>query len=139
MVSFEIFVKAMPPTLSELKVLPSFCFAFKIPDDVAASNVDSYAKTFLILYPSLENSTTPIAIAYIYEFNVHVCKQLYAYLIAMLCIRVPTFFFASYKPSLDQKTLNVCKSWNNVYTKLLYISRTVECRFLFHKNALKSR
>ena len=39
MVSFEIFVKAMPPSLSELKVLPSFCFAFKIPDNVAASNV----------------------------------------------------------------------------------------------------
>ena len=39
MVSFEIFVKAMPPSLSELKVLPSFCFAFKIPDDVAASNL----------------------------------------------------------------------------------------------------
>jgi hypothetical protein len=39
MVSFEIFVKAMPPSLLELKVLPSFCFAFKIPDDVAASNV----------------------------------------------------------------------------------------------------
>ena len=38
MVSFEIFVKAMPPSLSELKVLPSFCFAFKIPDDVTASN-----------------------------------------------------------------------------------------------------
>ena len=37
MVSFEIFVKAMPPSLSELKVLLSFCFAFKIPDDVAAS------------------------------------------------------------------------------------------------------
>ena len=37
MVSFEIFVKAMPPSLSELKVTPSFCFAFKIPDDVAAS------------------------------------------------------------------------------------------------------
>ena len=36
-VSFEIFVKAMPPSLSELKVLPSFCFAFKIPDDMAAS------------------------------------------------------------------------------------------------------
>jgi hypothetical protein len=40
MVSFEIFVKAMPPSLSELKVLPSFCFAFKIPDDVAASKLD---------------------------------------------------------------------------------------------------
>jgi hypothetical protein len=38
MVSFEIFVKAMPPSLSELKVLPSFCFAFKIPDDVTASS-----------------------------------------------------------------------------------------------------
>ena len=34
MVSFEIFVKAMPPSLSELKVLPSFCLAFKIPDDM---------------------------------------------------------------------------------------------------------
>ena len=39
MVSFIIFVKAMPPCLSELKVLPSFCFAFKIPDDVAASTI----------------------------------------------------------------------------------------------------
>ena len=39
MVSFEIFVKAMPPSLSELKVLPSFCFAFKIPDNVTATIV----------------------------------------------------------------------------------------------------
>ena len=39
MVSFEIFVKSMPPSLSELKVLPSFCFAFKIPDNVTASNM----------------------------------------------------------------------------------------------------
>ena len=38
MVSFEIFVKSMLPSLSELKVLPSFCFAFKIPDDVAVTN-----------------------------------------------------------------------------------------------------
>ena len=37
-VCFEIFVKAMPPNLSELKVLPSFCFAIKIPDDEAASS-----------------------------------------------------------------------------------------------------
>ena len=41
MVSFEIFVKAMPPSLSESKVLPSFCFAFKIPDDRAASIDDT--------------------------------------------------------------------------------------------------
>ena len=38
MVSFEIFVKAMPPSLSELKVLPSFCFAFKIPDHRAVTS-----------------------------------------------------------------------------------------------------
>ena len=38
MVSFEIFVKSMPPSLSELKVITSFCFAFKIPDDVTATN-----------------------------------------------------------------------------------------------------
>jgi hypothetical protein len=39
MVSFEIFVKSMLPSLSELKVIPSFCFAFKIPDDVTATNI----------------------------------------------------------------------------------------------------
>jgi hypothetical protein len=36
MVSFESFVKSMPPSLSELKVTPSFRFAFKIPDDQTA-------------------------------------------------------------------------------------------------------
>ena len=41
MLSFENFVKSMPPSLSELKVTPSFCFAFKIRDDVAASNIYS--------------------------------------------------------------------------------------------------
>ena len=49
MVSFENFVKSMPPSLSELKVIPSFCFAFKIPDDVTASNTylqNSGAKLF---------------------------------------------------------------------------------------------
>ena len=38
MVSFENFVKSMQPSLSELKVTPSFCFPFKIPDDPTASN-----------------------------------------------------------------------------------------------------
>ena len=37
MVSFEIFVKSMPPSLLEVRVIPSFCFAFKIPDDVTAT------------------------------------------------------------------------------------------------------
>ena len=39
MVSFENFVKLVSPSLSELKVTPSFCFAFKIPDDVTASSI----------------------------------------------------------------------------------------------------
>jgi len=38
MASFENFVKLVSPSLSELKVTRSFCFAFKIPDDVTASN-----------------------------------------------------------------------------------------------------
>ena len=64
--------------------------------------------------------------AYIYEFNVHVCKQLYAYqLIAMLCILECPLFCPSYKRSLDQKTLQFCKSCNNVYTKSLYKSHAV--------------
>ena len=37
MVSFENFVKLVLPSLSEIKAAPSFCFAFKIPDDVTAS------------------------------------------------------------------------------------------------------
>ena len=42
MVSFKNFVKSMPPSLSELKVIPSFCFAFEIPDDVTATNIYEY-------------------------------------------------------------------------------------------------
>ena len=36
-VIFENFVKSMTPCLSKLKVKPSFCFTFKIPDNVTAS------------------------------------------------------------------------------------------------------
>ena len=39
MVSFENFVKSMLPSLSELKVTPSFCFPFKIPDNPTATNI----------------------------------------------------------------------------------------------------
>ena len=51
MVSFENFVKSMPPTLSELKVTPSFCFAFKIPDDVTASKLYSNFSKEIIQSP----------------------------------------------------------------------------------------
>ena len=33
----------MPPTLSELKVTPSFCFPFKIPDDLTATSTYKHA------------------------------------------------------------------------------------------------
>jgi hypothetical protein len=42
MVSFENFVKSIPPSLSELKVTPSYCFRFKIPDDPTATTIDTY-------------------------------------------------------------------------------------------------
>ena len=42
MVSFENFVKLVSPSLSELKVTPSFCFAFKIPDDPTATSTQGY-------------------------------------------------------------------------------------------------
>jgi hypothetical protein len=37
MVSFENFVKSLPPSLSELKVKPIFFFPIKIRDDPTAS------------------------------------------------------------------------------------------------------
>ena len=46
MLSFENFVKSMPPSLSELKVTPSFCFAFKFPDDPTASIKNVWMGTF---------------------------------------------------------------------------------------------
>ena len=53
MVSFEIFVKAMQPSLSELKVLPSFCFAFKIPDDRAVTILYAICKISYSPYDAL--------------------------------------------------------------------------------------
>ena len=47
MVSFENVVKSMLPSLSKLKVTPTFCFAFKIPDDVTASNIYKYFAIYL--------------------------------------------------------------------------------------------
>ena len=45
-VIFENFVKSMTSCLSKWKVTPSFCFAFKIHDDVTATNINIfYGKT----------------------------------------------------------------------------------------------
>ena len=56
MVSFENFVKSMLPSLLELKVTPSFCFPFEIPDDPTASrllnleNSTEIGKIFLMAF-----------------------------------------------------------------------------------------
>ena len=42
MVSFEKFVKSLPPSLLELKVKPIFCFPIKIRDDPTASKLCRY-------------------------------------------------------------------------------------------------
>ena len=48
MVSFDNFVKSMPPSLSELKVTPSFCFPFKIPDEPTATTQYLYCLNYRI-------------------------------------------------------------------------------------------
>ena len=55
MVSFEIFLKSMAPSLSELKVTPSFCFAFKIPDDVTATSIYVYRQKIGITDQNIQN------------------------------------------------------------------------------------
>merc|ERR1711997_569714 len=42
-VIFENFVKSITSCLSKLKVTPSFCFAFKIPDNLTASTTDEHS------------------------------------------------------------------------------------------------
>ena len=49
----------MPPSLSELKVLPSFCLAFKIPDDLAVtykyiSNIILISRTIIGMYKNVD-------------------------------------------------------------------------------------
>ena len=48
MVSFENFVKSLPPSLSELKVKPIFCFPIKIRDDPTASSIYLYLFFFQV-------------------------------------------------------------------------------------------
>ena len=50
-VIFENFVKSMTSCLSKLKVTPSFCFAFKIPDNPTASN--NYYLDVMCIFSSL--------------------------------------------------------------------------------------
>ena len=52
-VIFENFVKSITSCLSKLKVTPSFCFTFKIPDDPTASSIQQSR----ILLPAHVTST----------------------------------------------------------------------------------
>ena len=47
MVSFENVVNSMPPSLLELKVIPSFFFPFRIPDNPTATIIEhNFGNTF---------------------------------------------------------------------------------------------
>ena len=52
MVSFENFVKSMTPSLSELKVKPSFCLPFKTLDNPTATY------KYVVSFSTPELSTT---------------------------------------------------------------------------------
>ena len=52
MVSFENFVKSMPPSLSKLKVTPSFCFPFKISDNPTATSIYNLFLILVMLFVS---------------------------------------------------------------------------------------
>ena len=55
MVSFENFVKSLPPSLSELKVKPIFCFPIKIRDDPTASIIYHQYRTSNLFNRRLEH------------------------------------------------------------------------------------
>ena len=75
MLSFENFVKSMPPSLSALKVTPSFCFAFKISDDRAVTS--SYVITTVL--GSFRNTQTRlVTVKDWYLLNVLYSKYLQA-------------------------------------------------------------
>ena len=83
MVSFENFVKSMTPSLLQLKVTSSFCFAFKIPDNVTATiiyihNCARYTRVFmeLLLFYSLHVYTRPAVEKYGRTMN-HFFHELY--------------------------------------------------------------
>ena len=88
MVSFEIFVKSMPPSLSELKVLPSFCFAFKIPDNVTVTNMHLSKINIFSLYHirTMEDYQHPPESLQNSDFQIHfsVTKILRIFILAIV-------------------------------------------------------
>ena len=90
MVSFENFVKSMPPSLSELKVLPSFCFPIKIRDDRTASTIYALFKSiyFSFLLCALLNSEHKVlelkAVCTCWEYTILVEK--YEQLVEKNCL-----------------------------------------------------
>ena len=99
MLNFANFVKSMPPSLSELKVTPSFCFAFKIPDNVTASKQHSDLNIVVIVYNRLR-SLTPINISW---------QNLIFYVILLTG---KTHFFFDFLEKIICNVLEHCeKSW----------------------------
>ena len=81
----------MPPSISELKVTPSFCFAFKIPDDVAASNSISNG---LITY-HLRQAVCTVATHKNVPLMVSLCHTSLCFLATFLCC-LPQYLDSSF-------------------------------------------
>ena len=110
----------MPPSLSELKVTPSFCFAFKIPDDVTASSIycsydplsamNENLKSNEILCIKVHKSATLVGMA---TFMHYACMQSATHLIQSLILVIQVskfqdeFIKSSFLPKYDQKIVNI--------------------------------
>ena len=88
-VIFENFVKSMMSCLSKLKVSPSFCFAFKIPDDPNAT-ITYYplALALNVLFPILSNK--------FYVTTFFSCKRFSKIFCSLRSIKIIGFFHCFY-------------------------------------------
>ena len=75
MVSFENFVKSLPPSLSELKVKPIFCFPIKIRDDPTASN--KYSNSYEMWKPLSIKITSRLRFVNLFVEGSRVCDVRY--------------------------------------------------------------
>ena len=71
MVSFEIIVKSMPPSLTESKVTPSFCFPFKIPDDPTPITMQCHSNLRWIFCKTLQPSWNILTLSPIFRMTTH--------------------------------------------------------------------
>ena len=111
MLSFENFVKSMPPSLSELKVKPSFCFPIKIRDDRAVTTkylIHSNKRSQIFNHNCIQLSI------FTFTFFLHIFKNSF-YLISKTSQKNRAYFKRKgpFPPPL--KNTDVIKGWSQTY------------------------